>query len=124
MYAGRRESPWSMVVTNRTYDFPPKESPKDLSVRLVEKDSQIVELNWLPPKLTSGHPTGYIIMYTKDQSKKDREWSAKAVKGDKHSLVLNDLQPSTEYFFKIQARNDRGNGPFTPVISFRTGNSM
>lgn len=58
-----------------------------------------------------------------DKSKKDREWHVKAVKGDKHTLVLSELQTSTLYYFKIQARNDRGYGPFSPIASATTGQS-
>ncbi|XP_017786594.1 PREDICTED: neogenin isoform X2 [Nicrophorus vespilloides] len=116
----RRESPWSMVVTNTTWDVPPGNAPRDLNIQLAE-DTQLVELSWQPPKQQSGHVTGYIILYTNDSTLRDRDWSAQAVKGDKHKSTLTDLQPSTKYFFKIQARNNRGNGPFSSVISFKTG---
>lgn len=62
-------------------------------------------------------------MYTTDLKRKDREWWGKAVKGDKQSMIISDLKTSTKYYFKIQARNDRGYGPFSPVTSFSTGQS-
>lgn len=62
-------------------------------------------------------------MYTMEKDKRDREWMAKAVKSDKLSLTLTDLQISKTYYFKIQARNDKGMGPFSPIISFKTGQS-
>lgn len=58
-----------------------------------------------------------------DKSKKDREWHVKAVKGDKHTLMLTELKTSTLYYFKIQARNERGYGPFSPIASATTGQS-
>lgn len=60
-------------------------------------------------------------MYTDDDTRPEREWSAEAINGDKHSYLLISLRPSTLYYFKIQARNSRGNGPFSKIISYRTG---
>lgn len=55
---GRRESPWSMVVHNKTWEIPPNTAPRDLKIRTVEKDSQILELSWQPPKQQNTHVTG------------------------------------------------------------------
>lgn len=66
---------------------------------------------------------GYVILYTDNESKTEADWSAEAINGDKHSCVLTNLRPSTIYYFKIQARNSRGYGPFSKVISYRTGQS-
>ncbi|XP_065168608.1 neogenin isoform X4 [Atheta coriaria] len=121
---GRRESPWSMVVTNTTWDVAPSTAPRDLTASLAEGNSQLVELSWQPPKQHSGHVTGYIIMYTTDNTKKDREWRVEAVKADKQKFLLTDLKPSTVYYFKIQARNNRGNGPFSSTIQFQTGENF
>lgn len=66
---------------------------------------------------------GYVILYTDNESKTEADWSAEAINGDKHSCVLTNLRPSTVYYFKIQARNSRGYGPFSKVISYLTGQS-
>lgn len=66
---------------------------------------------------------GYIILYTTNSTKRDREWSVKAIKGEKHSEIVTDLNSLTNYYFKIQARNSRGNGPFSQIVAFRTGES-
>ncbi|XP_044744590.1 neogenin isoform X2 [Coccinella septempunctata] len=118
---GRKESPWSMVVTNSTWDTAPSAAPRDLDVHMTEDESQQVELSWQPPKMAGSRITGYIIFYTDNVTKSDREWSVLAIKGDKHTSIIPDLKPFTEYFFKIQARNSRGNGPFSTVVTFRTG---
>lgn len=66
---------------------------------------------------------GYIIFYTTDSSKKDRDWAVEAIKGDKHSYIIHNLLPSTTYYFKIQARNSRGYGPISSIVQFKTGES-
>lgn len=55
---GLHDSPWSMVVTNKTWEIPPNTAPRDLQVRAVEKDSQIVELSWQAPKQQNAQVTG------------------------------------------------------------------
>ncbi|XP_044265919.1 neogenin isoform X2 [Tribolium madens] len=120
---GRKESPWSMVVQNATWELAPNASPRDLDVHLKEDEPQLVELTWQPPKITSGRITGYVILYTDNKTKSDREWLAQATKGDKHSAVLGDLKPNTEYYFKVQARNSKGYGPFSNVVIFTTGSN-
>lgn len=61
---GQRDSPWSMVVSNRTWDIPPNAAPRELQVRAVEKDSQIIELSWQPPKQQNAYVTGnFIVMF-------------------------------------------------------------
>jgi hypothetical protein len=64
---------------------------------------------------------GYVILYTDNKTKSDREWLPQVTKGDKHSAVLRDLKPFTEYYFKVQARNSKGYGPFSNVVIFTTG---
>ncbi|XP_060521840.1 neogenin isoform X2 [Cylas formicarius] len=118
---GRRESSWSMVVQNRTWEMPPSVAPRDLDVHLKDEDSQLVELTWQPPKTINARITGYVILYTDNKTKTDPEWQALAIKGDNHSSIIYDLKPFTVYYFKVQARNSRGYGPFSNVVSFRTG---
>ncbi|XP_049824864.1 neogenin isoform X2 [Aethina tumida] len=121
---GTRESPWSMVVTNKTFELPPNVAPRDLDVHFKDEENQIVELTWQPPKTTSGKITGYVILYTENKTRSDREWHAIAIKGDNHSSVIYDLKPVTLYYFKVQARNSRGYGPFSGIVSFRTGQNV
>ncbi|XP_023247522.1 neogenin [Copidosoma floridanum] len=118
---GRRESPWSMVVLNKTTEVKPASSPRDLTVVNIEDYPRSVLLRWLPPKQSNGDINGYIISYTTDNTKNDRDWKAEAVVGDKTEYVLStELQPSTTYYFKIQARNTKGYGPFSTTVSFKT----
>jgi neogenin len=65
-----------------------------------------------------------VILYTDNKTKSDREWLPQVTKGDKHSAVLRDLKPFTEYYFKVQARNSKGYGPFSNVVIFTTGHHV
>ncbi|XP_072382653.1 neogenin isoform X2 [Diabrotica undecimpunctata] len=118
---GRKESSWSMVAHNRTWELPLNVAPREVDAHFKDEESQLVELTWQPPKTYMGRITGYVILYTDNKSLSDTEWNASAVKGDTHSSVLYNLKPFTQYHFKIQARNSRGYGPFSEIVSFRTG---
>lgn len=119
----RKESPWSMVVQNRTWELELNVAPRELDVHFKDKDSQLVELTWQPPKQSNGRVTGYVILYTHNKTLADPEWNVSAVKGDIHSAIMYDLRPFTLYYFKVQARNNRGYGPFSNLVMFRTGQS-
>lgn len=38
--------------------------------------------------------------------------------GDRLSLTVKNLLPKATYYFKIQARNVKGYGPLSPVVTF------
>lgn len=117
---GRRQSPWSMVVLNTTSEAPPASPPRDLTVVGVDNHPSSVNLNWQPPRQPNGEITGYIIYYTTDSTLRDRDWVVEGVMGDKMTTTIKGLTPSTTYFFKIQARNGKGAGPFSPTVSLTT----
>ncbi|XP_012139642.1 neogenin protein frazzled isoform X2 [Megachile rotundata] len=117
---GKRESPWSMVVSNQTQEAVPSSPPRDLTIQSLEDLSTSVLLRWQPPKQPNGPITGYIIFCSTDNTKWDRDWSVKGVLGDKTEFVVENLKPSTTYYFKIQARNSKGNGPSSAIVSFKT----
>jgi hypothetical protein len=54
----RRESPWSLVVPNTTFEAAPSSPPRDLTVVPVEDNPSAINLNWQPPKQPNGQITG------------------------------------------------------------------
>lgn len=118
---GRRESSWSMAVFNTTLPASPALPPRDLKVTLLDEKSPLsVHLSWAPPKHTQPI-TNYMILYTTDSEKRDREWSYEYVPADKTSVIINQLTPHTTYFFKVQSKHGKNFGPFSAMVSVRTG---
>jgi neogenin len=118
---GRRESSWSMSVLNMTNLPTPGSPPRDLSVRTDDRNPQNVILTWQTPKQSPGI-TGYVVFYTIDTSKRDRDWSVEAVLGDTNTAVIKNLKPMTTYYFKVQSRNSKGQiGPFSTMVAHTTG---
>ena len=67
--------------------------------------------------------TGYVILYTTDHTQRDREWVVEGIVGDRMTTTIKGLTADTMYHFKIQARNNKGYGPFSSTVSFTTGPS-
>ncbi|XP_029169996.1 neogenin isoform X5 [Nylanderia fulva] len=120
---GKRSSPWSMVVLNQTQEAAPNSAPRDLTIQTVEDRPTSVLLRWQPPKQLNGQITGYLIIYSTDNTKWDRDWLVEGVIGDKMDAIVKGLHPNTMYYFKMQARNSKGYGPFSTTVSFKTPQS-
>ncbi|XP_042907153.1 neogenin isoform X2 [Parasteatoda tepidariorum] len=117
---GKRESTWSMSILNTTEEAAPSSPPRDLTVVPSEDDNSVINLHWQPPKQPNGHITGYVIFYTTDKTQRDRDWVVEGVVGDKMTTILKGLTLDTMYYFKIQARNNKGYGPLSSEIAFHT----
>ena len=49
------------------------------------------------------------------------EWTAVTVVGERVRTRVERLRPRTAYSFKMQARNSKGLGPFSPIVGYTTG---
>ncbi len=63
---GRRQSPWSLVVVNKTRESAPSSPPRDLTIHpaaspTLNEHSASIALNWRPPKTPNGKVNGYVI---------------------------------------------------------------
>ncbi|KAK8752524.1 hypothetical protein OTU49_005992, partial [Cherax quadricarinatus] len=114
---GRRESPWSLVVSNTTLVARPSSPPRDVTVVTIPDEPSTTIFNWQPPKQSNGKITGYLIFYTTDAS---GDWVMEEVLGDRMTFTVHGLTPSTLYYYKMQARNVKGFGPFSSVGNFTT----
>ncbi|XP_055337462.1 neogenin-like [Paramacrobiotus metropolitanus] len=117
---GGMQSTWSLSVVNRTAEAAPSSAPLDLTVMSLANNPTAVMINYSPPELPNGLITGYVIFYTVDNSQHDRDWAVEPVVGDKLTTVIRGLLPNTKYYFKITARNSKGYGPPSAVVSFIT----
>jgi len=110
-----------MSVLNITMHASPITPPRGLVVRPDDNNQQNVVLQWQPPKHSNGPITGSVVFYTTDTTKHDRDWNVEALVGDKHVALIRNLKPHTTYYFKVQTRNAKGYGPFSAMISHKTG---
>lgn len=122
---GRQESPWSMSVLNTTSESIPASPPRDLTIvepdlNDPDADPSSLSIQWQPPKVSNGQITGYMIYYSTDESKPEKEWSVQPEMGDKMNTIIRGLNYDTKYFFKIQSRTAKGLGPISTPVSHRT----
>ena len=72
----RQQSPWSLVVTNRTQEAAPMSPPRDLNVHITNNkgsnDAGEVILTWRAPKFPNGKINGYVIQYTTNRKAEDQ----------------------------------------------------
>lgn len=80
----------------------------------------IIIKNWHSNSISIVSIVGYVIFYTTDKTQRDRDWVVEGVVGDKMTTVLKGLTLDTTYYFKIQARNNKGYGPLSSEIAFHT----
>ncbi|VVC27257.1 Hypothetical protein CINCED_3A012217 [Cinara cedri] len=117
---GKYESAWSLIVMNNTNEAKPASPPRDLTAVKSDDKPQSITLNWQPPKFSNGQIIAYLILYTTDDTSPDSNWISEIVDGELMSFTIKGLTPNINYFFKIQAKNSAGYGPFSPNISFKT----
>ena len=120
----RQQSPWSLVVTNRTQEAAPMSPPRDLNIHITNNkdrnDAGQVILTWRAPKFPNGKINGYVIQYTTNRKAEDREWFVEAVVGEVTTATITNLEPDTKYYAKISARNNKGYGPYSSIVAFTT----
>ena len=120
---GRRDSDWSMSVLNSTATAVTVSPPRDVTVRIADdKNPQNVIVQWQPPRQSIGQINGYIVFYTTDITKRDRDWQVDAVIGDVNHVIIKNLKPYSTYYFKVQTRSIKvQNGPFSAMVQYTTG---
>ncbi|XP_037927061.1 neogenin isoform X2 [Hermetia illucens] len=121
---GRRESAWSMSVLNTTLPNIPLSPPRNFTVQSDGTNPQNVILQWQPPKHNIGMINGYVIYYTTDLTKRDRDWDDESVDEGVHMKIIENLKPFTTYYFKIQAKNSKGYSPFSAMVTYKTGTAV
>lgn len=113
---GSRSSTWSLLVSNTTLESVPSSAPRNLQLSS-PANARALMLQWTPPDKPNGHITGYIVMYSSPMVR-GGEWAAVEVAGVQ--VTVTRLRPATEYTFKVQARNSKGLGPFSPTVTYAT----
>ena len=59
-----------------------------------------IKLKWPKPVKNSDYVTSYYVLYRKQMKK---NWTTIQTKNDKHEILIDQLEPSTKYIFKVIA---------------------
>ncbi|KAG1677763.1 Neogenin [Nymphon striatum] len=101
----------------------PPSAPRNLDVVGDDDDPATITLNWQLPKLQNGKLNGYVIFYTTDNTKLDRDWVVEGVGRNDLTKQITGLTLDTTYYFKIQAHNSNGYGPFSQTVLWTTSSA-
>lgn len=63
--------------------------------------------------------TDYKILYTnRGPNADDSQWYTQQAEGNQEYKYVSGLQPESTYYFKVQARNAGGYGPFSRAVVY------
>ncbi|XP_032880967.1 fibronectin type III domain-containing protein 1 isoform X1 [Amblyraja radiata] len=99
-------------------NLPPEQPPHNITIVAVESCHSFIILDWAKPQ-KGEYVTGYLIYSASYDDVLQENWSTKPTIGSTH-LAIENLKPSTRYYFKIQAKNPFGFGPISETLSYVT----
>ncbi|XP_070535967.1 protogenin-like isoform X2 [Ptychodera flava] len=107
------ESSFSPAISVQTLEDIPS-PPSHLNAQLYGIQSVLLE--WAPPEHPNGIITTYIIMYSWDMADPDDMWTVDEKEATMTRSVVDNLEPSLEYYFKMKAKTEVGVGPPTDPV--------
>uniref|UniRef100_A0A914BWZ1 Fibronectin type-III domain-containing protein n=1 Tax=Acrobeloides nanus TaxID=290746 RepID=A0A914BWZ1_9BILA len=111
-----QEGQKSKTVTFTTEEDVPTGYPKNLRVTSVTSTRADLIWNELDCELRNGKITGYDY-----ELQALNEWGNNISESvTTHRVSWNNLQPFTQYRARVSGKNNKGNGPFSEWVSFKT----
>uniref|UniRef100_A0A914EIH3 protein-tyrosine-phosphatase n=1 Tax=Acrobeloides nanus TaxID=290746 RepID=A0A914EIH3_9BILA len=110
----------SPPVEAQTSEAAPGAPPSNVQARSLNRNSILIR--WDPPTdKQNGRINGYKIHYTNRPMSTDvTEWEVKEVKQDELMTTLYELDPDKTYYVQVQAKNAKGYGPMSKVVTVIT----
>ncbi|KAM4528940.1 fibronectin type III domain-containing protein 1 [Fundulus diaphanus] len=96
---------------------PPKHKPQNLTVVAMEGCHSFIILDWARP-LKDDMVSGYMVHSASYDDVLNNRWSARVSTGT--HLPVENLKPNSRYYFKVQAKNVFGLGPFSETLTYVT----
>ncbi|XP_076011854.1 immunoglobulin superfamily DCC subclass member 4 isoform X2 [Genypterus blacodes] len=105
--------PFSGTVEESTLSDRPSTPPEEL--KLSALDSSSVLVSWRPPLESNGIIISYRILYSCNLSQPEHLWKNLTQDGSITSIEIQGLSSGTQYFFKMGASTEVGQGPYSHV---------
>ena len=105
----------TVTITINDLDEPPLAPDRPIAVAVPRTYDQL-SVRWFPPE-NSGHPeiTGYDVQYDDyDPETSGFVWMDGPQDVDGTSAIISNLNHSTNYPVRVRAKNDEGDGPWSP----------
>uniref|UniRef100_A0A3B4H1W9 Fibronectin type-III domain-containing protein n=1 Tax=Pundamilia nyererei TaxID=303518 RepID=A0A3B4H1W9_9CICH len=101
------------LATN--HNQPPKNKPHNFTVVAMEGCHSFIILDWARP--LKDDMVSYMVQSASYDDILNNRWSSKAATGT--HLAVENLKPNS-YYFRVQAKNVFGVGPFSETLSYVT----
>ncbi|TDH00483.1 hypothetical protein EPR50_G00188940 [Perca flavescens] len=96
---------------------PPKNKPHNFTVVAMEGCHSFIILDWGRP-LKDDMVSGYMVHSASYDDILNNRWSSRPASGT--HLPVENLKPNSRYYFKVQAKNVFGLGPFSDTLTYVT----
>ncbi|XP_068071752.1 fibronectin type III domain-containing protein 1 isoform X2 [Danio rerio] len=96
---------------------PPKNKPHNVTVVAMEGCHSFVILDWARP-LKDDMVSGYMVHSASYDDVLNNRWSEQPSTGT--HLPVENLKPNSRYYFRVQAKNIFGLGPFSETLTYVT----
>ncbi|XP_061602683.1 fibronectin type III domain-containing protein 1 isoform X2 [Cololabis saira] len=96
---------------------PPKNKPHNFTVVAMEGCHSFIILDWARP-LKDDMVSGYMVHSASYDDVINNRWSSRLSNGT--HLPVENLKPNSRYYFKVQAKNVFGLGPFSETLTYVT----
>ncbi|XP_014873120.1 fibronectin type III domain-containing protein 1 isoform X3 [Poecilia latipinna] len=96
---------------------PPKRKPQNFTVVAMEGCHSFIILDWAKP-LKDDMVSGYMVHSASYDDILNNRWSSRISNGT--HLPVENLKPNSRYYFKVQAKNVFGLGPFSETLTYVT----
>uniref|UniRef100_A0A8K9XQP9 Protogenin B n=1 Tax=Oncorhynchus mykiss TaxID=8022 RepID=A0A8K9XQP9_ONCMY len=119
LHVDQLDSPWSVVVFQRTLPAAPRHPPEGVRVSLIEDGTALV--SWREPEENNLAVTHYTILYASQRARLAGYWQTLQREGSNTMALLERLEPGNVYLVKISASNQVGDGPFSTTVELALG---
>ncbi|XP_070976929.1 protogenin B-like [Oncorhynchus clarkii lewisi] len=119
LHVDQLDSPWSVVVFQRTLPAAPSHPPEGVRVSLIEDGTALV--SWREPEENNLAVTHYTILYASQRARLAGYWQTLHREGSNTMALLERLEPGNVYLVKISASNQVGDGPFSTTVELALG---
>ncbi|XP_070705231.1 fibronectin type III domain-containing protein 1 [Pempheris klunzingeri] len=96
---------------------PPKNKPHNFTIVAMEGCHSFIILDWARP-LRDDMVSGYMVHSASYDDVLNNRWSSRSSSGT--HLPVENLKPNSRYYFKVQAKNVFGLGPFSETLTYIT----
>ena len=96
----------------------PGSAPKEIKA---STNFTSIKLSWSPPDVVNSPLKATEILYTRDGNETLGDWESVKVEGELTEVILESLEPESDYYIQLRAVDDLGPGVASDIYRVQTG---